>query len=370
MLRVTEINTLKQFLQLENTWNSVLDRCKDKHPFVTWEYMSTYWKHFGQNAKLRILLVENENEVIAIAPLKQSRIKLAHLFDYDIISPLAFGAADYTGFLYADLENESSKAILNYLFDYKDWDFIYFYQFPGTSMNLNMFRVMAHEVNKFEFEKSTLCPYLSIPSSVDNLMQGLSSKFRKNLRRSMNKLLQDYPSVQLKRFDEIGSVEKSMNLFFELHQKRWKERGQKGTFHVQERRDFWLDVARCFSDKGWLALHFLTVDDKPVAALHGYEFNNKMFDSLTGFDPDYSQYSVSNLLLQKLIAKCVTNRIDEFDFLTGDEPYKFSWTKTYRQNLNLKLLSGRLDSSFYDFMLQALKRTKMDQFLGSLSLRA
>ena len=237
-------------------------------------------------------------------------------------------------------------------------------------MNLNMFRVMAHEVNKFELEKSTMCPYLPIPSSVDGLMQGLSSKFRKNLRRSLNKLLQDYQRVELKQFDEIGSVEKSMNLFFELHQKRWKERGQKGTFHFQERRDFWLDVARCFSDKGWLALHFLTVDDKPVAALHGYEFNNKVFDSLTGFDPDYSQYSVSNILLQKLIAKCVTNKITEFDFLTGDEPYKFSWTKTYRQNLNLKILSGRLDSSFYDFVLQTSKRIKIDQFLGSLSLRA
>ena len=307
-----------------------------------------------QNSKLRILCVENKNEVIAIAPLKQSRTKFAHLFDYEVISPLGFGAADYTGFLFTELENESSKSILSYLLDSKDWDFIYFYEFPGTSMNLDLFRGMAHNVTKFELEKGAICPYLSLPTSMDSIMQGLTSKFRKNLRRSMNKLVQDYKRIEIKRYDEVGSVEKSMNLFFELHQKRWNLKGRKGVFHIKERQDFWLDIAKCFSDRGWLALHFLTVVDNPVAAIHGYQFNQKVFDALTGFDPDYSQYSVSNLLLQKLIEKCITNRIDEFDFLAGDESYKFSWTKAYRRNLNLKILSGRIDSNFYDFAFTEL----------------
>jgi CelD/BcsL family acetyltransferase involved in cellulose biosynthesis len=323
---------------------------------VTWEYLSTYWKHFGQNTKLRILCVKNENEVIAIAPLKQSRIKFAHLFDYEIISPLAFGAADYTGFLFAESKNESSKLILSYLFDRKDWDFIYFYEFPGTPTNLDLFRSMTHTATKFELEQGAVCPYLSLPTSMDVIMQGLSSKFRKNLRRGTNKLMQDHKRVELKRYDEIGSVEKSMNLFFKLHQKRWKLKGQSGTFHVQERRDF------------WLALHFLTAEDNPVAALHGYEFNKKIFDALTGFDPSYYQYSVSNILLQKLIEKCITNRIEEFDFLSGDESYKFSWTKTYRRNLNFKILSGRIESNFYDFAFKTLKKTKIDTILKSQSL--
>ena len=319
---------------------------------------------------MRILCVENENEVIAIAPLKQSRIRFGHMLNYNIISPLGFGAADYTGFLFTVSENKCSKLIMDYFSAHKDWDFIYFYEFPGTPKNLNLFKEMVCNAKKFELTEGTLCPYLSLSNSSEDFMQGLSSRFRYNLRRSMKKLVKDYSKVELKRYDELGSVEKSMNIFFELHQKRWQLKGQKGTFHIQERRDFWLDVAQRFSDKGWLALHFLTVGDKPVAALHGYEFNQKMYCALAGFDPDYSQYGVSNLLMQKLLEKCIANRIVEVDFLTGDERYKFSWTKTYRRNLNLKILSGRFGSSFYDFALQTLKRSKIDKHLGSLSLHA
>jgi CelD/BcsL family acetyltransferase involved in cellulose biosynthesis len=43
-------------------------------------------------------------------------------------------------------------------------------------------------------------------------------------------------------------------------------------------------------------------------------------------------YSMGHLIIQRAIEDCIMNHIKEFDFLKGDEPYKWAWTKNYRQN--------------------------------------
>jgi len=364
MLKIKEINTFDQFLELQSNWNNVLERSSDNNPFLTWEYLSTYWKHFGKNKKLSILCFENGNKIIGIAPLKQSRYNFTHLFGYDVISPLGYRGGDYTGLILAEREHECLKLMLDYLVEHKDWDFIYLFDFPRTSMNLELFRKIPNVIPKFELIEGTICPYISLPNSMDVFMQGLKHRMLKHVRRHIKKLEKHYKHVELKKYDEFGSVEESMEIFFELHQKRWTLRGMPGVFKTQKNRNFWLDVSKRFADKGWLALHFLMIDDKPIAALHCYEYNQKMFAVLAGFDPDYSQYSVGTILHAKIIEKCIDKKMKELDFLKGDESYKFDWTKTYRRSLNLRIVSKKFSSNLIDFTIRMAKKTKADEILG------
>lgn len=368
MLRIIEINALNEFLELRDIWTKVLAKSRDNNIFLTWEYLSTFWKHFGKNAKLRILCVKDRNEVIAIAPLRQSRFNFVSWLGYDVIEPLGYRGlmpegGDYTGLLLGEKEKECLNLFLKYLEKHNDWDFIYMYDVPETSAIPDLLRRTTNSNLKFEIIKGAICPYVPIPISVDSFYKELSRMFRKNLRRYMRKLKEECGKVELKKYNEIGSVKETMNLFFELHQKRWKSKHMPGVFSTQTIRNFYMDLAKKFASKGWLFLYFLTVNDEPVAAKYCFEYNQKMFSALSGFDPDYSKYSVGNLLTLKIIKKCIEKKLVEFDFMKGDEPYKFGWTKKYRRNLNIRFINKRLTSRLYNWGIKTLKKAKIDKAL-------
>lgn len=362
MLNITEINRINQFLELRHDWNKVLERSRDNNVFLTWEYLSTYWKHFGKEKQLRILCAEDKNEIVAIAPLRQSCYNFANPFSYNVIEPLGYRGlapegADYTGLLLAEREAECLQLFLNYLVGQSDWDFIYLMDTPGTSIIPDLLAKMSKNIPLIsELEKGVICPYISLPTSIDILMSKLSKNLRQNLRKYMRRLEKDYRRVEFKKYDEFGSIKDAMTIFFKLHQKRWKSKHMLGVFNTQKLRDFYIDVAKLFADNGWLALYFLTANDEPIAAEYSFVYNLKMYFCLGGFDPDYSQYSVGNLTHQKAMEKCILNKIKEYDFLKGDEPYKFRWTTKYRRNLGIRFVNKSFNSHLYHWGIKIAKK--------------
>jgi hypothetical protein len=372
MLCIAEVNEINRFLELRHEWNKVLNRSRSDNVYLTWEFLSTYWKHFGKEKKLRILYTENKGKIIAIAPLRQSRYSFASPFSYDVIEPLAFRGltpegADYTGFILAERKEECLKLFLTYLVEHNDWDFIYLMDVPETSMNMNLLADITRGIHLTLYsEEGAVCPYMSVPNSLEAFLSKLSGKVRKNLRRCIKNLKSDYGTVELKRYDEYGSLEAAMKTFFELHQKRWSLRNMPGAFHSQEIRNFYIDVARLFANNGWLALYFLMADDKPIATQYCFEFGQKMYYALGGFDPDFADYSVGNLILIKIIEKCIEKGIREYDLLKGGEQYKFRYTTDYRKNLNIRLVNRKFTSHVFDWGMRTLKHSKADKLVERL----
>jgi CelD/BcsL family acetyltransferase involved in cellulose biosynthesis len=349
---------------LRRDWNKVLERSRDDTVFLTWENMATSVKYLEKEKKLRILYVTTDNRIVAIAPFKKSHYTFNGYFGYGVIEPLTFGNSDYTGLILAEKETQCLRLFLTYLFDQNDWDFIYLYDVPETSVIFDLLTKDRCALPKFEIKEGRICPYITIPDSMDNLIQGLSTKFRKNLRRSMKNLEKDYGKVELKRYDELGSLRDAMKIFFDLHQKRWVSKGKPGVFDTQNVRDMSLNSAKLFAEKDWLALYFLTVNDKPVATQYCLEYKQKMHYGLGGFDSAYSSYSVGNLITMKVIEKCIEKKIKEYDFMKGGEPYKFGWTRTYRRNLNARMVNKKFASNLFDFTIRTVKQTKADKILG------
>jgi CelD/BcsL family acetyltransferase involved in cellulose biosynthesis len=369
MLRVVEINTFDEFLALRREWNRILAKSRDNNIFLTWEYLSIFWKHFGKSSQLRVLCIRDEDEIIAIAPLRQFRYNFANLLGYEVIEPLGYRGlmpegGDYTGLLLGEREEECLKLFLNYLFEHDNWDFVYLYDIPGISTIPNLLLTLSGSIPKFEMVKGTVCPYIPLPDSIDIFLKGLRRKFRKELRRCMRNLQKDYRRVELKRYNELSSVEETMNVLFKLNRKRWKSKHLPGTFKTKEICDFYIDVAKIFANRGWLALYFLTVNDEPVAGLYGFEYHRKMLAAVTGFNPSYSRYSIGNLLFLKVIEECIKRKLIEFDFMKGNEPYKFGWTAKYRRNVSVKFVNNNPASNFYNWGIKTLKRLKIDKIVG------
>ena len=348
MKGILEVKEFNDFQILKDEWNDSLKVSLDNNVFSTWEWLSTWWRHFGEGKKLVILLIEEESRISAIAPFVYSKHNFLGLGNLKKISFVGSPESDYNSFILKERNVMFLELFLDYLTEHFDWDYLELEDVPESGASTGLIRGMPLKMQyrNWEERQSNLCPYVPLPFSMDVFTRELGRTMRYNLKRYSSKLEREH-RVELKEYDELGSVKEAMELFFDLHQKRWESSGELGAFNMQLFRDFHVDLAACFAEKGWLNLDFLTVDDKPVSAKYGFKYNQKFYSYLSGWDPDYSRYRVGNLSTMYEIEKCIRSHLREYDMMRGDEPYKRLWTTRARRNLELRFVRKGFSSRLY-----------------------
>jgi CelD/BcsL family acetyltransferase involved in cellulose biosynthesis len=335
-LKIREINSFDDFLGLREDWNTFLSRC-DHTVFSTWEWLTTWWRHFGDGRKLVLLIAEENGKIFGIAPLMYSVKKIFGLRTAKI-EFIGTRHSDYNDFIIAGNKEECLHLFLDYLrsgFKGK-WDSIELNDIPETSATQTSLSQAGGGLQTVYSRVIHECLYLPLPQSYENLYNQLSYKFRQNLRRCDKNLLAEH-KVKFVDYSNLEQHQKGMASLFDLNQKRWQTKSQPGAFADPKICDFTLDIAQTFLSKGWLRLNSLSVDGIPVAVSYGFNYGSKFNYYLHGVDPNYQRYSVGNLLVVKLLKQSIEEGLTEFDFLRGDESYKYRWTSLTRKNYNLML---------------------------------
>jgi CelD/BcsL family acetyltransferase involved in cellulose biosynthesis len=115
-----------------------------------------------------------------------------------------------------------------------------------------------------------------------------------------------------------------------------------------------LDVANAFAEKGWLALFFLTFNDEPVSSIYCYEYNEKLYAYLSGFDPEYALYRPGHLAIKNLVRYGAEKGLKEFDFLRGNEKYKTIWgSSKIRRNLEFRIPKRSFRAKLYNWTVNS-----------------
>jgi len=336
-MEIREIDNYADFLSLRERWSNTLSKC-DHTVFSTWEWLSIWWKHFGRGKRLLLLLAEEDDEIIGIAPLmysvhrtyglRQGRIEFIGTRQLASARFIGTPDSDYNDFIVKKGNEECIKLFIAHLNNLPEkWDCIDLMDIPETSPSLTFLNKTSRHLKPVH-----KCPYISLPQSHDVFLRSLSSKLRKDIRRNLRRLEREGFKIDFVDCSDAQWAKDGMNSFFELHQKRWKSRGFEGVFEDQRIRDFNLEIAKVFSQNGWLGLYLLKLSDQPVAALYGFQYNSKFYFYLSGFNPRYYRYSVGNLLFSFVVARCIEEGLTELDFMRGAEEYKDRWKTTARWN--------------------------------------
>ena len=67
------------FEGLKTPWSDLLDKSPEGSLFLSYEWASTWWKHFGSGADLWLLLVWDEDELLGVAPMTIRRVRYSGL---------------------------------------------------------------------------------------------------------------------------------------------------------------------------------------------------------------------------------------------------------------------------------------------------
>jgi len=341
-------------------WNEFINSINDNTFFLSWERIAPSVKYLEQGSTIKILFGMDGNDILGIAPLR----KTSRFFNgqpiYSVIESLSDRAF---GILLAKRKAECLKMFLTYLYNQKDWDFLYFNDVPETFPIVDLLKKNSEYFPYFDEKEGDVAPYLTIPDSLDELFRELTPKFRKNLRMGMRKIERDHGKVELKEYYELGSLEEMMQVFFEIHQKRWESLGEPGAFKTKRNRNMFLYEAKLLSEINCLKLRFLVVNGKPISGFYGFEYDQVLYVFLTGFDPDYSYYSPSNLQILKILERCIEENTKEFNFFGGYTSYKFNWCKAYRKNFTFRFVNKKLSSTALNLGMRLTRNSKINRFL-------
>ncbi|HLT96218.1 MAG TPA: GNAT family N-acetyltransferase [Acidimicrobiia bacterium] len=154
---------------------------------------------------------------------------------------------------------------------------------------------------------------LDLPDTFDDYLTAIGKKERHELRRKRRRYERLVAPIDHVTFR--GS-DWAMDEFVRLH--RLSE-GEKGRFMSEDRADFFRSL---FTLEGW-RLDALMVSDGCAAMVFGYSDPSGYYLYNSAFDPEHSEGSPGVVLLGSMIEQAIAEGMPRFDFLKGDEGYKF-----------------------------------------------
>ena len=356
MLTVEKITTRESLHRLEGVWNSVLERSCANTLTLTWEWLSTWWDVFGEGRELYTLVVRDDEEIIAIAPLLRRTIQHYGLIPFRRLEFLASGedeaeeiCSEYLDFiLVGGREEQALETIFTYLQEEEDWDEILLTDIAGHSASVPLLNRFCERGRlKLEEIRNETGIYVSLPADWETFIECVSPTFRQRIKKD-RKIAQEI-NAKLSVVDGPEGFEENYRALVRLHQMRWTSRGEPGVFSSNKFTRFHEMLAPRILAKGWVRLFILSVDDDPIAALYDFVYDNKMYYYQSGFDIEHNRIHSPGLLIRSYaIENAIESGLYECDFLKGDiSGYKAGWRGQTRSILQLRMSRAQSKEAIY-----------------------
>ena len=152
---------------------------------------------------------------------------------------------------------------------------------------------------------------LDLPETYDDWLMSIGKKERHEVRRKRRKFEAEFGEIRVER-----SGPEAIDSFCAMHR---TSGGDKGTFMTPDMQSYFLDLL----ETAGASIHSLVCNGTIRASAFGFETDDGYFFYNSAFDPGAASASPGVVLLSTMIEQEIVRGAKVFDFLKGDEPYKF-----------------------------------------------
>lgn len=332
-MRIDVINTLPDFARLEENWNAVYDADPDAQLFISWKWLSGWlaqisspWLVLGAKADDRA-----DAPYVAFLPLR-IQTKLENARFHNELNMAGNFSADYTGILCAPgAEHQAIPAFARHL-KRMNWARL---NLENIRMSEPRIRLLLAHFPKANFQTSEinrigkvdnidnhLCPFAALPPNWNAYLDTLSANTRQKIRRLLR--LVDETGEYRITVATPETIERDLNTLLRFWETKWTPR--KGDLVHTLVRSNRAMLTRSFR-ADLLFLPTLWKEDRPLAALatlidkrkHSFLFY------MTGRDETFDGSPPGVILHAHSIRHAIASGFTEYDFLRGNESYKYSF---------------------------------------------
>lgn len=309
------------FDELKAAWNPLLARSCSNTLFLTWEWQTTWWHCLGKG-DLLLLAWYDADELVAIAPLYRKVLPDGS----QLVGTIGcVEVSDYLDLIIAEGREEAVyRSLLDWLAgpDAPAWDAIELCNLPQSSATHRLLPQLAAELGMTGTTTlEDVCPVIELPGDFETYLQErLSKKQRHEVRRKARRI-QEEARVSWYAVNGIDDIHPETDAFIRLHRLSTHE---KHSFMTPEMQAFFEEITQVTHRAGWLYLAFIEVNNDKAAAMLGFVYNSRLLVYNSGYDPaNYADLSPGIVLTSFIIEDAIRRGVRVFDFLQGDEIYKY-----------------------------------------------
>lgn len=321
------------FEQLSGEWDHLAGHSMTDTPFQWLAYQKSWWTHL-QPANSTLITIAVRNDAGTLQGIGCF---------YNIDGVLYFnGCVEETDYLDLIAPADQAPAVWQSVFDcltdaeMPPWETLSLCNVPAKSPS----RVILAEIcDQRDFslyeEPLEVCPVIRLPESFEAYLETLDSKQRREISRKLRRA--EAADMQTRTIDRKDDLEQAVEIFLGLLQKSTFE---KRDWLNDGRRAVFSEVAHAACERGMLQLMFTEIEGRPAAALFNFDYRGRIWVYNSGLDPAlFSSLSPGVVLTATAIERAIQQGRTEFDFLRGNEEYKYRFgavdTHIFRLNIAL-----------------------------------
>ncbi len=365
------IKTEAELDDIREQWRDFTSKVSGFEVFFSHEWIKTWFDYFIKNNKKRSLHIivevdESKNEITSIVPLYREKF----FYFFTSIRFISDNYSDYLGILTGGMKGFSAAAgaVEDLLVGGSGSPGIIYLKQVPEEQALALKNLLAGKSGgiSLKMKESGDCYFISLPKSAGDYLKMFNSKQRYNIIKRVKNA--EEKGARFVSFDYNGRPEllsSHIKEFFDLHQKRWNEKGKEGVFRSKKIKEFFSDLFLRLHEAGFLKLSFLKIGDKSIAGQVCFDLNGKREVCLPGFDPAYSSLHPGIVLTFYEIRDSTLKGLREFDFLKGGEGYKKGFLAVKRPNFKLYLFRNKF--FFILFRINTFLRNEIFSKIGLLT---
>ncbi len=333
-----EYRVHEDFSTLEaHEWNMLAVRGLRDVPFLRYEYLQTWWETRGGGewpaGRLLLISAHQQGRLVGIAPLfiaehdGRSALLLLGSIEISDYLDLIVHPDDLPGFL---------AGLLDFLQDHPvsaglplDW-----YNLPEASPTLKALQSEAAR-RGWEYAESIYhpTPVILLPESYEAYLAGVEKKQRHEIRRKVRRAEESGRGVRWYLASGGEKLDAESEELFRL----MESDSNKASFLTGPMRQQMKRTIHLASQEGWLWLAFLEIDGRKAAAALNFDYGNKLWGYNSGVDRSFMDLSPGWVLLAYSLQWAADNGRSEFDFMRGDEEYKYRFGAVNRHVLRARV---------------------------------
>ena len=318
-------------------WNDLLKESVSDTPFLRHEYQRGWWEHRGggewQNAQLILVSAREDGKLIGIAPL--------FIAEYEgKPALLLIGSIEISDYLDLIVRMDDHARFITGLLDFlassfaDNWSSLDWYNLPDSSPTLAALKAESESRGWTHLEEMYRpTPRIALNGSFDEYLSRVEKKQRHEIRRKMRRAIESERGVRW-FISDMADPEAEIDSFLKLME---QDQG-KASFLQEPMRTQMRDVIRTAHENGWLWLAFLEADGQRIAAALNFDYGNKLWGYNAGVNRDFMDLSPGWVLLGLILEWCCQNGRYEFDFMRGDEDYKYRFGAVNKYVMRAKLV--------------------------------
>jgi len=318
-----ELNTTPaQFNSLQDEWNALVPRSAINEIFLTWQWQTTWWQAYHPGDLWIVTAHDDAGNLVGVAPWFVER-------DSRIVRTI--GCTEVTDYLDVlcspDARPTFYAALADFLIQHAaDYSHVNLCNIPEDSPTFEMLpRSLSERGFAVEIKQEDVCPYITLPGDWDQYLERLDKKNRHELRRKLRRAENSRDQGEAvdwyfvgPEHDLMAEIDRFLSLMAASHPNKAKFLENPG------HQAFFRSIIPLVADCGWLQLSFLTVNGNAVATYLNFDYDNRILVYNSGLLPEtYAYLSPGIVLLCYNIQHAIARHRSEFDFLQGNEEYKY-----------------------------------------------